>query len=86
LRHLRDYRLSGYVAHVGRSSMEVCMQVDSSIEGDSSDVDGQTGQWETRMHARFVMVARDVDGHAASVPKLRLVTDRDAEINAAVLK
>ena len=67
-----DLFCSGRVTHVGKSSMEVKVQV-SSIKSPEN--------YEKNLEAYFVLVARDKKtGKAATVPSLKLETDEDLSL------
>ena len=73
----KDYRLSGFVASVGRSSMEVLLR----LEEKTLD---ETTQWDLRALATFTMVARNPETQKAdSVPPLQIITVEEKRLSQA---
>ncbi|KAJ3394544.1 Acyl-coenzyme A thioesterase 9, mitochondrial [Entophlyctis sp. JEL0112] len=92
----RDVSIFGYVTYVGRSSMEVSIEMEtipldseSSIENDSPlgslkfTRNKNDKRGELLLSAKFIMVARDPKTNkAAPVPQLRLDTDAERKLFA----
>eukprot|EP00049_Salpingoeca_infusionum_P003899 m.72305 g.72305 ORF g.72305 m.72305 type:complete len:477 (-) comp12328_c0_seq4:1856-3286(-) len=75
----RDYRMSGFVSHVGSSSMEVSVMIDTPVSMSFSD-DEEPQEMKTIMLSNFTMVARDPDTKKAHpVNRLRLETKEEEE-------
>lgn len=77
LGHLADLRLRGMVTYVGRSSMEITMSIEMLRPN-------QGAVWQLGALAKFLFVARSLDGKTA-VPVPRLLLETEGEHNLFTL-
>lgn len=55
----KNIKLSGFTSWVGRTSCEVTMKIEQELE--------REGEWVPQLHAKFLMVARNIDNNGSGI-------------------